>query len=87
MINSVQEKSKKPQIRAIYETQTRDFLMKKMGYSNVHAVPNIKKVVINMGLGRRMQEKNIFEAAMEGVADISGQKPCVTKAKKIYCRF
>jgi len=77
----------KPQIRSLYETKMRESLMKKMGYSNIHSVPSLEKIVINMGLGRRMQEKSIFEAAVEGLADISGQKPCVTKAKQSIAGF
>jgi len=80
-------KTTKPQIRSLYETKMREALMKKMGYSNIHSVPTLEKIVINMGLGRRMQEKNIFEAAVEGLADISGQKPCVTKAKQSIAGF
>jgi large subunit ribosomal protein L5 len=77
----------KPQIRHFYETKMRETLMAKMGYRNIHSVPNLEKIIINMGLGRRMQEKNIFDAAVEGLADISGQKPCITKAKKSIAGF
>lgn len=88
MTKSVQTiNNKKPQIRSFYETKIIDLFMKEKGSANIHAVPNIKKIVINMGLGRKMQEKNIFEAAMEGLADISGQKPCVTKAKQSIAGF
>jgi len=77
----------KPRIRSLYENQMREALMKKMGYSNIHSVPNLTKIVINVGLGKRMQEKNIAEAAIEGLADISGQKPCITKAKQSIAGF
>jgi large subunit ribosomal protein L5 len=81
------ENNSKPQIRFLYETKIRESLMKKMGYTNIHSVPNLEKIVINMGLGKRMQEKSILEAAVEGLADISGQKPCITKAKQSIAGF
>ena len=80
-------KNTKPQIRLTYETKIRESLMKKMGYTNIHSVPNLEKIVINMGLGRRMQEKSIMEASVEGLADISGQRPCITKAKQSIAGF
>jgi len=79
--------SRKPRIRSLYETQMTDSLMKKMGVTNIHSVPKLKKIVINMGLGKRMQEKNICDAAIEGLADISGQKPCITRAKQSIAGF
>jgi large subunit ribosomal protein L5 len=80
-------KNTKPQIRKFYETDVRQALMEKMGYTNIHSVPSLEKIVINMGLGRRMQEKNIFDAAVDGLGDISGQKPYVTKANKSIAGF
>lgn len=73
--------------RQHYEEVVRPSLMKNNGYANIHAVPRLEKIVVNMGLGRKLQEKGVFEAAIEGLADITGQKPCVTKASNSIAGF
>lgn len=73
--------------KTYYEEVVRPSLMKRGGYTNLHAVPRLKKIVLNMGLGRKLQDKSVLEAAMEGLADISGQKPCLTRAKKSIAGF
>ena len=74
-------------LRKHYEDNIRPSLMKQAGYKNSHEVPRLQKIVLNMGLGKKMQEKGFLEAATEGLADISGQKPCVTYAKKSISTF
>lgn len=49
--------NRKPRIRSLYETTMREALMKKMGYTNIHSVPNLEKIVINMGLGKKNARK------------------------------
>ena len=73
--------------KAYYADVVRPSLMKRGGYTNLYAVPRLKKIVLNMGWGRKLQDKNVLEAAMEGLADISGQKPCLTRAKKSIAGF
>jgi len=83
----MEHKSSKPNIRNIFETKIRADLMKVMGVNNIHAVPSLQKIVINMGLGRKMQEKNMLESVVKGLSQISGQKPVVTKASKSIAGF
>ena len=70
-----------------YSEVVRPSIMKKGGYENLHGVPRLEKISINMGLGKRIQEKSVLEAAIDGLAAISGQKPCVTRAKKSIAGF
>lgn len=70
-----------------YETIVRPKMMKEVGYSNVHQVPRIEKICLNMGLGLSLQDKGVLEAASKGLGDISGQKPCLAKAKKSIAGF
>jgi len=77
----------KPRIRSLYETKIRSDLMKVLGVDNQHAVPRLEKIVVNMGLEKKMQEKNILESVVEGLGDISGQRPVVTKARKSIAGF
>lgn len=62
-------------------------LKESFGYSNALACPRMEKVVINVGLGRAMQDKAVIAAAKETLRRISGQEPVVTKARKSIAGF
>jgi large subunit ribosomal protein L5 len=57
------------------------------GYKNILAVPRVKKVVINMGVGVGAQDIKILEAHMAELALITGQRPVITRAKKAIANF
>jgi len=56
-------------------------------YSNVHAIPKLKKIVLNMGVGEAVANSKAMESAIRDLSLISGQKPYVTKAKKSIAAF
>ena len=62
-------------------------LMKELGLKNIFSVPELKKVVINMGLGIDASDKKKLEAAIEDLKKITGQMPIVTKTKKAIANF
>jgi len=62
-------------------------LKKEFGYANVMAIPKIKKVVVNMGLGEATQNAKIVDTGADEVMRITGQKPVVTRAKKSIAQF
>ena len=62
-------------------------LKEKFGYKNVMAVPTVKKVVVNAGVGRHSKEKNFIETVDSAITRITGQKPIQTKAKKSISSF
>lgn len=62
-------------------------LKSRFGYSNVMEIPEIKKVVINMGVGDATQDAKAIDSAVNDLIAISGQKPVVTKAKKSIAAF
>jgi large subunit ribosomal protein L5 len=76
-----------------YEKEVLPKMMKKFGYKNKMAVPKIEKVVINVGFGKLISEKDsqeqkkIQEAILEDLAQISGQRPILTKSKKSISGF
>lgn len=70
-----------------YEEIVRPALMKDFGYENIHMVPKLEKIVVNMGLGRILREKKILEGASNDLSSITGQKPLVTLAKKSIAGF
>jgi large subunit ribosomal protein L5 len=62
-------------------------LQKDHGYKNIMSVPKIQKVVINMGLGKAISDKNIMDNAEQVLVEILGQRPVRTKAKKSIAGF
>lgn len=62
-------------------------LAKELGRTNPMAVPRLEKVVVSMGLGKALQEKKRFPAAMADLARITGQKPAICRAKKSVSNF
>ena len=62
-------------------------LQKKFNYKNIHQVPAIRKVTINIGLGEAVQNPKVVESASKQLALIAGQKPVITRAKKSIAGF
>ena len=62
-------------------------LMKEIGCKNIHEVPKIKKIVLNMGLGEAKDDSKITDKAIEYLTQITGQKAVKTKAKKAISGF
>jgi large subunit ribosomal protein L5 len=62
-------------------------LSKKLGRPNKLSLPKLTKIVINMGVGKALQDKNRIEQAADNLAQIAGQKPQVTKAKVSISQF
>ena len=74
-------------LRDIYINECVPALREEFGYKNVMEIPQIKKIVLNMGLGEAVQNPKIVEGAAEELTKIAGQKAIVTKAKKSIATF
>ncbi len=74
-------------LREKYDSDVRKKLVEKFGYKNIHQVPKLDKVVINMSVGEAIQNSKILDVAMKELETISGQKPIITKAKKSIAAF
>ncbi len=74
-------------LRDRYRTEIIPALIKQFNYTNRMQVPEVKKVVINMGLGEAVGNVKVIDAAVEELATIAGQKPVVTRAKKSEAAF
>jgi len=61
--------------------------MERFGYGNVHQVPRLEKIVVNMGVGAATQDAKLLESAVSDLTIITGQKPAITKAKKSIASF
>ena len=62
-------------------------MVAKFSYKNIMAVPQIEKIVINMGLGEAKDNSKAIDNAVNDMTIISGQKPIVTKARKSIANF
>ena len=62
-------------------------LIDKFKYKNLHQVPNITKIVLNMGIGEAKEDEKILNKAQEELSLIAGQKAIITKAKKAIAVF
>ncbi len=62
-------------------------MMKEFGYKNPHQVPRVEKIVINMGIGEGSRNADIVDQHAKELAEIAGQKPVVTRARKSEAAF
>ncbi len=70
-----------------YRKEVIPALMKRFRYKNPMAVPKLAKVVVNIGLGEASQNIKLLDVAAQELAQITGQKPIVTRAKKSIANF
>ena len=70
-----------------YENEVKKALMEKYNYSSVMQIPALNKIVINIGVGDATQDSKRLEEAVAELAQITGQKPVITKAKKSIATF
>ena len=70
-----------------YEKEVVPAMMKKFNYKNALQVPKIEKIVLNMGIGEASKNAGIMDKHVKELANIAGQKPVVTKAKKSIAGF
>ena len=74
-------------LRERYQEQVRKSMIDRFGYRNVHQVPKLEKVVINMSVGDAIANSKVLDTAAAEMQVISGQKPVITKAKKSIAAF
>ena len=70
-----------------YKTTIIEDLKSKLSVSNIHQVPKISKIVINMGIGDARDNANALKSGLEELSAICGQKAVVTKSKKAISNF
>ncbi|KKQ67423.1 MAG: 50S ribosomal protein L5 [Candidatus Daviesbacteria bacterium GW2011_GWA2_38_24] len=70
-----------------YLKEVKPKLKEEFGYKNELAVPSLKKVVVNMGIGEAKDNEGILDKSRVNLTAIAGQKPMVTKAKKSISAF
>ena len=76
-----------PRLQAAYTKKFVGELQKDLELKNVHQVPRLEKIVINIGLGRAKDDKKVIEAAKNTLRKITGQAPVETVAKNSIAGF
>lgn len=77
----------KPRFAVHYEEKVLPGLMKKFGYTSAMQAPRLQKIVVNMGVGDATVDVKNMDAAVNDLAQITGQRPSVRKAKKAISNF
>ena len=76
-----------PRLKEQYNTEVRAALQAELELGNIMEVPRLDKIVLNMGVGEAVSDTKKVRAAAADLAQIAGQKPVVTKAKKSIAGF
>lgn len=71
-----------PRMAALYKSAIKPKMMKEFKYSNEFQAPRLTKIVLNMGVGRAVQDKKLLDAAVADMRLIAGQQPVITYARK-----
>ena len=76
-----------PRLKSIYRDRVIPTMMKEFSYKNPMQIPRLERIVLNVGMGEAVQNVKLLESAVEELAQITGQKPVVTRAKKAIAGF
>jgi large subunit ribosomal protein L5 len=76
-----------PRLKAQYQQTIRPRLQSQLGLRNVHEIPTLEKIVINVGVGEAIKQPKVLDKVVEELAIISGQQPVRKKAKKSIANF
>jgi len=76
-----------PRMLDRYRSEIAPQLSKDLGRENPHSVPKLVKVVVNMGVGKAVQDPKILEEVTEHLSMITGQKPVITRSRKSISQF
>jgi large subunit ribosomal protein L5 len=76
-----------PRLKDYYEATVRGRLAEQFGLKNVHQIPTLEKIVINVGVGEAIKTPKVLDKVVEELGIITGQRPVRKKAKKSIANF
>ena len=76
-----------PRLKTKYREEILPQLKEQFGFTNVHQVPGLVKIVVNTGVGEAARDSKVIDGAVRDLTLITGQKPQVTKARKSIAQF
>jgi len=76
-----------PRLRGFYTETVRPKLTQQFGFTNPHQVPQLEKIVLNVGVGEAIKQPKALDSVVDELARITGQQPVRKKAKKSIANF
>ena len=76
-----------PRLKEKYRSEIVPALRERVGFPNAMAVPRIEKITVSMGVGKATENAKVLEAAVTDLAQITGQRPVVTRSRKSISQF
>ena len=76
-----------PRLKTVYFEKVRPELQEKYQYSNVHLIPRLEKIVVNMGVGEAATDSKAIDGAVADLRTITGQQPMIARARKSIASF
>jgi large subunit ribosomal protein L5 len=76
-----------PRLKQRFREEVAPALLKEFEYGSPMAVPTVKKIVLNIGMGEALANPRALDNAVNDLSIITGQKPVVTKAKRSIAQF
>jgi large subunit ribosomal protein L5 len=76
-----------PRLKQRYREEIAPALLQQLGLTNPMQIPNLEKIVVNIGLGEAVNDAKALEGAMRDLATITGQKPRINRARKSIAAF
>jgi large subunit ribosomal protein L5 len=76
-----------PRLKLRYREEIRSALNEQFSYANVMLIPNVVKVVVNMGIGEAARDAKLINGAVSDLALITGQRPEIRRARKSIAQF
>jgi large subunit ribosomal protein L5 len=76
-----------PRLKQRFRQEIAPALRKELELDNPMAVPHLDKIVVNMGVGEATQNAKVLDPAVNELAQITGQKPVITRARKSIAAF
>jgi len=76
-----------PRLKAVYRAEIAAALQAEFGFTNPHQIPNLTKIVVNMGVGDAAKDAKLIDFAVKDLTAITGQKPQINLARKSIAQF
>ncbi len=74
-------------LKKLYREEFSPALMEEIGYQNVMEVPQVRKIVVNVGVGEALENAKALDHTVQDIATITGQQPVVTRSRKSIAGF
>lgn len=76
-----------PRMKALYRETLRSQLKAELGLANIMQVPNLLKIVVNVGVGAALTNRAMLDGTVEDLSRICGQRPSIRRAKRSIAAF